>query len=406
MFKSKHLSMMAGVFLLLTITRVSATEIEATPSQEQVASNQALFEQAISLVNQARYLEGAELLSNLYQKTHASRVKLEWARALYLGEKKQEAKVLFSEVMALNPPYMVKEKINVFLEDISKYEGKINVSFGLIRDSNPKNITTASVINIFGQQYYYNPAVKAKSEMGVSYQINATKAINEQSPWYFGLAINGSKFNDIEFDKTSFEESISHKLFDSPRVYGKLAVEEYIFAGKLLYIYPSMSIKHSFENSSGYYMWDETKVGRLNYTDYDYLSGPMASVTVGFGKAITPQLNLGLELGVDRMVANENPYSFNSGTVGIVSNFFLNNLELKAQVKAVKSFRNYDAMDPIFGEIRSDRRGGVFATVIKTNWTIQGVTPRLELGYERNESNISLYSYNRLITNLYFNRTF
>lgn len=406
MLKCGRLSFLAGIFLLLAMTAVNATDEILKSSKEQVASNQELFEQALNMVNQARYLEGADLLSNLYEITHAPRVKLEWARALYLGEKKQEAKVLFREVLELNPPYMVKEKINVFLEDISKYEGRVNFSFGIVRDSNPRNVTTSSVINIFGQQYYYNPTIKPKSELGVSYQLNANKAINEQSPWYFGLVINGSKFNNVEYDKTSIEESLSHKLFDSPRVYAKIAVEEYMFAGKLLYTYPSVSVKHSFESFSGYYQWDETKVGQLNYTDYDYLSGPIATFTTGFGKAITPQFNLGLELGADRMLANESPYSFNSGNLGVISNLFLSNLELKAQIKAIKSFRNYDATNPIFGEIRKDQRHGVFSTIMKTDWMIQGMTPRLELGYEKNNSNINLYSYDRLIANVYFSKAF
>ena len=403
---NQYLSFLAGIFIFWTSSISNASDFGLQPTIEQAQMNQIIFEQAMSLVKDGKYKEGAELLADLYNITHSPRVKLEWARALYLGDDKRQAKTLFQDVLDTNPPYMVKEKIHVFLDDISKYDGKFSVSFGLVSDSNPKNLTTENTVNIFGQQYYYNPSVKAKTELGLSYSINANKALNEESPWYLGLSINGSKFNAVEYDKTSIEESISHKLFDTPRIYGKIAVEEYFFAGKLLYTYPSVSVKHTLETTTGYYFWDETKLGKLNYTDYTYLNGLMANLSSGFGKTISPQLNLGVEASLDRMNANESPYSFWTGTVGLVANFFVPDWELKTQIKAIKSYKKFDAMDPIFGETRKDDRSGVFVTVLKPNWVIQGMSPSLEVGYESNDSNINLYSYSRLVTNLYFKKSF
>jgi len=60
----------------------------------------------------------------------------------------------------------------------------------------------------------------------------------------------------------------------------------------------------------------------------------------------------------------------------------------------------------MFGEIRRDERSGLFATITKTNWSIYGVTPSIELGFEKNESNISIYSYDRALANLYFRKSF
>ncbi len=402
----QYLSFLAGIFFTLSCYSINAAEFRVMQPEEQVVYNQALFEDAMVLVNQGKYAEGTEILSSLYQRTHSPRVKLEWARALYLAEKKSEAKVLFKEILETNPPYMVKEKIHVFLDDISKSEGRFNISFGLISDSNPKNLTSASSVNVFGQQYYYNPNIKPESETGVSYSINANKAFNDRSPWYFGLSINGSKFNNYQYDKTSIEQFVSHRIFDSPRVNLKLSLQEFVFAGKLLYIYPAISFRHTYENANGFYLWDEIKVGKLYYSEYTYLDGFMTNFTSGIGKAFTPQLTLGAELGFDRMNANENPYSFLSSTAGLISNFFIPSLELKTDIKAIKSYKNFDAMDPIFGEIRRDERSGLFATITKTNWSIYGVTPSLEVGFEKNDSSIDIYSYNRVMANLYFRKSF
>ena len=63
-------------------------------------------------------------------------------------------------------------------------------------------------------------------------------------------------------------------------------------------------------------------------------------------------------------------------------------------------------MDPIFGETRRDERSGLFATITKTDWSIQDITPSLELGVEKNDSNINIYSYNRVVANIYFRKSF
>jgi len=406
LIRNACLPAMAGFFLAAFCALVYAADVSEIQPQEQIAYNQDLFEQAIRLVNQGKYAEGAEMFGSLYQRTHAPRVKLEWARALYLAEKKPEAKLLFNEVLDTNPPYMVKEKIQVFLDDIAKSEGKVTISFGSITDSNPQTVTSASTVNVFGQQYYYNPNAKAETETGLSYNISANKAFNEQSPWDLGLSIGGSQFKNYLYDKTSIEESISHKIVDSPRVSLKLSLEEYLYAGKLLYTYPAVSLRHTYENPTGFYLWDEAKIGKLDYADYSYLSGVMTNIITGVGKAVTPQLTLGLELGVDRMDANENPYSFSAGTVGLISSFFLPAVELKTRIKAIKSCKNFDAMDPVFGETRKDKSSSLYATLTKTNWSIRGVTPNLELGVEKNDSTINVYSYHRAIANLYFRKSF
>jgi hypothetical protein len=36
---------------------------------------------------------------------------------------------------------------------------------------------------------------------------------------------------------------------------------------------------------------------------------------------------------------------------------------------------------------------------MKTDWQFGGLSPSLELGFEVNDSNLALYSYNRYITN-------
>ena len=73
-----------------------AEQIGAIRGEKFGAYNQSLFETAIALINQGKYIEGADMLSSLYERTHSPRVKLEWARALYLAEKKGERPALHS----------------------------------------------------------------------------------------------------------------------------------------------------------------------------------------------------------------------------------------------------------------------------------------------------------------------
>ncbi len=365
-----------------------------------IDENQVKFERGILFLDSQDYTPAIEIFRDLYQITNAPRVKLEWARASYLSGDLVEAEKLFKEVLTENPPMMVREKIGVFLEEISLSKGKIEASVGFVMDTNPRAVTNNRIINLYGQSYKYDPGFDTSSQLGIGYNLVGALALDRDKRLLFGFGINGAKFEDYIFDRTSIQEYAIYRLFDSPQIKLKTNYEQFYYGGNLLYTAPSISVLHGKDFSTGAYWINEIKLSKLDYPDYSYLSGPLNSITTSYGYPVISNGTLGFELGLDRATANESPYSFRTQTFGLVGNLFMPDVFLKVSLKLVAANRVFDDYDPVFGVIRQDKKRGVYLSLLKTDWKIYGVAPSLDIGYEVNDSNIDLYTYTRNIIGL------
>ena len=114
------------------------------PSRDELGRlNQAQFDLALKLAGEGKFREANELLLNLYERTRSPRVLLEGARVLYVAGEYAESEKLFRAVLELEPPMMVQEKIARYLDDITTTNGRFDFSVGLIRDTNPRAMTSA-----------------------------------------------------------------------------------------------------------------------------------------------------------------------------------------------------------------------------------------------------------------------
>jgi len=364
---------------------------------QTVDPNQIAFEKSLFHLNQQEYSEAINGFEELYLKTKAPRVMLEWARACYLSGDLKRAKELFQEVLGENPPMMVRERIGFFLEEISLSEGKIEASSGVVVDTNPRAVTNNRILNIFGQSFAYNPTFDTSPQFGIGYGLLGAKAFGDEKRFLVGFNINGAKFEDYFFDRTNLEEYATYRIFDNSNLKIKGSYEQFFYGGNLLYTAPGISLLNSKNFPNGAYWTNTIKFSNLDYPDYSYLSGPLNSFITSYGYPIIKNGTLGFELGIDRANANENPYSYWNQSIGLVGNLYLTNLYLKFQAKAVAANRTFDDLDPLFGIVRQDKKRGIYFSLIKTDWKIYGVAPSLDIGYEINDSNIDLYTYSRNI---------
>ncbi len=385
----------------LALFPLSSSAQSPSPDEYQVQ-----FELGISALNAGDYSKSIEILEDLYFKTNAPRVKLELARANYLSGELSNSKQLFYEVLDLNPPMMVRERIGIFLEEIALSEGKIEASAGIIQDSNPRAVTNNRIISLYGMNFQYDPGFDTNPQWGLGYNLVAAKAFGLQKRLLLGFSINGAKFEDYYFDRTSLQSYAMYRVFDEPNIKIKTNYEQFYYGGNLLYTAPSVSLIHSKDMMSGAYWINEAKFSKLDYPDYSYLSGPLNSITTSYGYPIVSNATLGFELGLDRAKANESPYSFKTQTYGLVGNLYLTDVFMKIQVKLIGSNRIFDDYDPVFGVIRQDRKKGAYLNLVKTDWKVYGVAPSLDIGYEINDSNIDIYTYTRRIIGLNFKKVY
>lgn len=368
--------------------------------------NQVQFEIALRWASEGRFREANDLLLNLYTRTKSPRVLLEGARVLYLAGEYEEAEILFKQVLDLKPPMMVRERVIVYLNNIANSRGRIEASFGLMRDTNPKAITNSRTLTILGQTFAYNPQFDTSPQWGMSYLLSGYKNFGAEKKWGAGFNVNGTKFQTKDFDRSGLEEYITYRLSDLPRLDIKASAEQYFFADKILYNMPSVSLKHIADGAAGKYWTNEIKNGWIDYPEYAYLNGTVKSYTTTFGMPVAENIILGIEGGIDRTTAIDTAYAFKSRTVGLVANIFIPSEFIKAQVRYSHTNRHYDSPDPFFGEIRQDSKNGIFMNITKVNWVFWGLVPSIDLGFEESKSNIELYSFRRVISNITFKKSY
>jgi hypothetical protein len=63
-------------------------------------------------------------------------------------------------------------------------------------------------------------------------------------------------------------------------------------------------------------------------------------------------------------------------------------------------------MDPFFGVLREDKRSHIKLSLEPVNFSIVGMTPVIEVGYEKNESTLALINYKRSIAGITFRRSY
>ena len=359
---------------------------------------QVRFEEGLKSINEGRYLAASEIFSTLYIQTNSPRVKLEWARSLYLAGQKNQSEKLFKEVLDSDPPFMVKERIGGYLDDIALTKGKFDYSFGLMVDSNPRTITNSQILNIFGQSFKYDPGFNRGNQLGLNYLFDGSKSLDGSEKLIGHFSVGGTKFEASLFDKTSVQGDVTYRFSDEPRLQAKIGLERYYFGGKTLYDSPSLGLRHSLGDEAGGYWFTDIKTGQMFYPEYSYMNGNLSSLTTSFGKPFFPGITLGLEIGVDRATANQNSYAFYTETVSGVINLISLEYSLKSQIKFTAAYRKYGDADPIFGDTRTDRRNGIYISFIKPNIKFFDLAPSLDLGWEKSSSNIEIYSYRRLTT--------
>lgn len=391
----------AAVFALLLLVSHSAYSQPSAATPPQIR-----FEQGLQLLLDHEYAAAAQVFEQLYAATGSERVRLEWARAAYLSQDYDKAKALFKGVLATAPPLPVREKINVFLEDISLAQGRVDYSFSLVRDSNPRAIPGVRTFNLFGLPFEYKPQFDTSPKWGMNYRLLASKGFDPSRRWIASAGLLGTHYGDPAMNKAGFDAHMAYRLDFEPRVELKVSHESMDMGGKPLYRYTWLTGLHVIENQAGWRWSNELRHGTIEYPLYDYQNSTLSNYRLVAEKALAASFIAGVDLGWDIGGAKEEPYSYSGSSIGLTGTYYASSLDAKFQVKWSTSRRVHAAPDPLFDILRQDRRQNLTLNIEPSNFKIAGLIPVIELGYEKNDSTLPLSNYNRIIASLSLKRSY
>lgn len=389
-----------AVFALLLVSRSAYSQpYAATPPQIR-------FEQGLQLLLDHEYAAAAQVFEQLYAATGSERVRLEWARAAYLSQDYDKAKALFKGVLATAPPLPVREKISVFLEDISLAQGRVDYSFSLVRDSNPRAIPGVRTFNLFGLPFEYKPQFDTSPKWGMNYRLLASKGLDPSRRWIASAGLLGTHYGDPAMNKAGFDVHMAYRLDFEPRVELKVSHESMNTGGEPLYRYTWLTGLHVIENQAGWRLSNELRHGAIEYPLYGYQNSILSNYRLVAEKALAPFFIAGVELGWDTGRAKEQAYSYSGNSIGLTGTYYASSLGTKFQMKWSSSTRQHAAPDPLFEIRRKDRRRNITLNIEPSTLRIGGLTPVLELGYEKNDSTLPLSNYDRLIASMSLKRSY
>jgi hypothetical protein len=387
---------------LLTAVLLAISPAPAAAA-EDVAANQAAFENAMRAMQGGNLPLAILLLDGLSQRTNAPRVRLELARALFLNGEYREARRELLKVYRRDLPYPVRRSINVFLDDIDQRIGYLRPKVALAYDSNPTHAAPSGVYDILGAPLTY--VSSAKGSASLSYRVDALQPIARRGAeqWQLVGAIDGTVFEQSDANRYGSELGLRYVQLDR-RVHVTLGWR---------------GTQNQAQRTSSPYVEYERRVtpardrqitlaasAEVNrFPGQPYLRGQTARVAVAYARDLgmntTGQVAAGGSLST--ISDPQWPKRTAFGQVTLIRSVPKANLNLIASAGAAHI--SYDGRDLFFGKVRSDRSTRVEVALYHAR-PVFGLFPGVVASYEARRSNIEFYGYDRAGLAMDFRRRF
>lgn len=379
----------------------------AFPINAQVVSQQEFqnkFDLGISLI-EVDPNKSVEIFSNLYAETKSTRVKLEWARSLYAAKRFDESKVIFSEILSEELPLPVRDRVELFLTDINVSIQPFSISFGIVRDSNPKASPKEQQISLFGQIFDYVPEVRPKTESGLLTTLAYTSPQSVNGVIGFSAQLDNYDYpNDLN-DRQIAKLILLRRLDNHKNLGVGVSYEQNYLGSKKLYDSPSLLIDYYFELNSSSVLGLGYKKSKLNYSTYDFLNANLDSFSLVYTLDLTPYLKTFIESTYDKSKSESDIYSFNGRMYSLGFKWGTNRGGLQVTGKVSSGVRTF-GIDPFFGEVREDRRFVKTISLTKRDLYLFGFRPSLEFLMDKNKSSIPINAYDKKLASLIFTKVF
>jgi len=398
MSRSRSLrALLLAPFLLLPM-------FAANVNAQTPALYQKRFEQGVILMN-TDIDTAVAVFRQLYLETGAVRVQLELARSLYLAEELEAAKEQFVDILQKPMPITVRDRVEWYLSEIQKQQS-FKFSIGVFQDSNPGLTTSERTFELFGQLFEYKPSTPTGPQWAVNFSAEAERELGKRTGIYAQASLSTLTYETADYNKQVVDLSLTKRWEDFDYKDIDLGNQSMIYAGELLYNMPYISSTLVFNKPNQDYLGFSGQLGLLDYPEYSYLNGLQAQARVFYNHSITDNLTVFFEVGGDNTNAQELPYSSIGyyGTLGTQIAHSPTSLQL--DLKATASGRQYGDTDPLWARKRQDEGFELYASLIKRDFYIFGLTPVVEVNYQSNNSNIDFFSYNKFFVGLFFKNVY
>jgi hypothetical protein len=374
----------AALALCLWAGAAAAQAVAADPNQE-------IFLAGVRAMAQGDYGRAIGVLGALADRTGEPRVRLEFARALYLNGDYRQARSEFLKVYRLrNLPYRVRRTINVFLADIDQRIGYFEPSVGVELNSNPGQIAASGTYQVLGVPLQFERGRDARAA-GLALQAAGAAPLSER------LSLVGSAGATLySAPGVSFAQASAALRRSTRDRLGWTAIGANLYSRDRNQTVVGLYL----EGARRFPMADDRElsihgsVTRLEVTPDRALSGLAVQGDVGYaldlGRDTALKLGVGASYASARYKADRR---WNGAAAAQVIRAFPR-LNKVLTLSLAGSVTEFGAVDPFFGVRRRDLQSTVEVRILNGT-PIHGLFPGVSVTYDRRDSSIPFYSYSR-----------
>jgi hypothetical protein len=322
------------------------------------------------------------------------------ARSLFLDHRYRDAQLVFNVVLK-DPalPWTVQENVRAYLEAIDDALGYLKFGFSIISDSNPRNFTDSQQIKIFGQTLNIIEPEDNMEVWGGRYSVKAARDFSGRGTFTGYLNAYYSDFEQSQFDRLVADAGLFLKTRKLPKAALRIGLEESYYGGDHYYEFPYVGLIYNPDPVDQFRTSSEVKVGRLRVPNASLYDATHLSFATKVARPLSQNISTSGDIYLEKATAREKAYSYYGGALGLGLSFsFLSDWNIKPSVSI--AMRNYEAMEPIFGETRKDLKRTMALKLKTRKLKAFGYIPELEIRYDKNRSDISFYSYTKWVVQL------
>lgn len=379
----------------LVIALLLAAAAAAGPALAQSdEAMQRAFVEAMQRLQAGHLAEAERILRAMLERSDSPRVKLELVRVLYLEGRDAQAKALFKEVsMRSDTPWRVRDNIAPFVRSIEERSGYLKLGVTIVSDSNPRNLAPQEEFTI--GNLHVTPTESPQKVTGLRYTVQGWMPAHGPTVAGGYLSASFADYPGRQLDRITADLGVMKALSPSGRVRGKAGVEFGAFGGKRLYHFPYLGLDSILKQTDTARLTGELKLGEVKFADFGYLDATYLSVSASLRKAVSATASMSLGATLERSQAREEPYSYAGWQLGPGADLFWPGSLYLLGARASLGGRRYEAVDPLFGERRSDTTTRLEMSLGNKQWRWRDEHVSLVASLQRNRSNIGFYGYRK-----------
>ncbi len=188
-----------------------------------------------------------------------------------------------------------------------------------------------------------------------------------------------------------------------PKAALRIGLEESYYGGDHFYEFPYVGLIYNPDPVYQFRTNGELRVGKLRAPKASLYDATHLLLTAKTTRTLSQAVSAYGDVYLERAIAREKAYSYYGGALGLGLSFGLFS-DWNARSSASIALRDYEEIEPIFGETRKDLKKSFVLKIKNRNLNVYDYIPELEIRYDRNRSDISFYSYSKWVVQLHWSQ--